>query len=144
MWIPATLAKLMQGVSNVEELRSKITKEDTHDSSRAGSACGKEMGTHEMDNHENNRELTYCDTGMSQGQQHPLLDKGQEDDESQGWTPVAPGKAARRGQNRPPHHTPPITTEVEHSSREEGAVEEQTAGCGHQNGDGNPLIPSKQ
>ncbi|CAO2820474.1 unnamed protein product [Amaranthus hypochondriacus] len=157
MWIPATIAKLMQGVTNMEELRQKITQESLLDSNNADStgqnsgerkdgvlnlretaASATDMG------HDNLDSTVGCGTATVSGELLVTSNVGQEEDTNQGWTPVPPGKAARRVQSRAAGHDPTASTvPADRNNRGEDG-EGQTAGLGQQYGDGNPLIPSQQ
>ncbi|CAO2836287.1 unnamed protein product [Amaranthus hypochondriacus] len=69
---------------------------------------------------------------------------GQEDVDEEGWTPVAPGKIARRGYQKSISSSRLQGGTVvihEHDSTLEG---QNSAASTEQNRDGNPLIPSPQ
>ncbi|CAO2816010.1 unnamed protein product [Amaranthus hypochondriacus] len=79
MWITASIAKVMKDVTNVEDLRAKL----------AAGANQEEEKIETASNPSNTQESqTYNHTS------------GQGEDVEEGWTPVAPGKATRRVQNR--------------------------------------------
>ncbi|CAO2820473.1 unnamed protein product [Amaranthus hypochondriacus] len=146
-----------KGVTNMEELRQKITQESLLDSNNADStgqnsgerkdgvlnlretaASATDMG------HDNLDSTVGCGTATVSGELLVTSNVGQEEDTNQGWTPVPPGKAARRVQSRAAGHDPTASTvPADRNNRGEDG-EGQTAGLGQQYGDGNPLIPSQQ
>lgn len=118
VWIPATIAKLMQGIQSVEELRTKINQEDSSD--------------------KNDR-----DNELRQEQQHHQEDKEQAYVDSQGWTPVPPGKVARRGQIRPQLHTLQAAIGTDFSSDMGGQNGENQQPMKVKMGTGTPQFPHK-
>lgn len=77
MWIPTSIAKIMDNVMSMEDLRTKL-----------GASTGQEGKEMESISKTSNEQLSYNNSNPS----------SQGDLEEEGWTPVAPGKAARRGQ----------------------------------------------
>ncbi|CAO2841366.1 unnamed protein product [Amaranthus hypochondriacus] len=124
MWIPVALAKLVQGVSTIEELRTKvISREHTVETTSVLPGQPNDLDpTLNVQASLTTREPSECNT-----------------DDGDMWTPVAPGKAARRSSKN-----------VNNSSNNKGYTVYAT-GFGNESDtvhdhdrDGNPLIPSVQ
>ncbi|CAO2840849.1 unnamed protein product [Amaranthus hypochondriacus] len=123
LWIPAAIAKVMKDVSNVEDLRAKLVAGITHEGDQG--------------DFENNPPNT------PENQAHKNI-SGQEEDEEEGWTPGAPGKAAHRLQKRV-HNSSlhPADLDLTRNEMGEQRVLKSAATTDH-NKDGNPLIPLTQ
>ena len=78
-WIPSAIAKVMKDVMNVANLRTKLAEAAPLEEEKIEVECGPPRNPQ-----------SQITTHMS----------SQEEVEEEGWTPVAPGKVARRHQNK--------------------------------------------
>lgn len=97
LWIPTSIAKVMQGVTTLTELRQKLTEE-------SNPLCDKPAATVEEE-HDEPRNCSDIGASSVLGSELATVAQLKEQDigEREGWTPVAPSKVARRGQQLPPN-----------------------------------------
>ncbi|CAO2813931.1 unnamed protein product [Amaranthus hypochondriacus] len=145
VWIPKDIATLMKGVMDVEELRTKLThnglneEDDYSGTQHQGSSVCPHSKQEDVDLAISELHNPAADSESGQAKEVILT---VEDDEGE-WTPVAPGKVARRGQNRIlDYSTPRNTQTIPHD--EEGQQKSSQTAAHSKKRDGNPLIPSDQ
>ena len=123
MWIPRTIAKVMKDVLNIEELQTKLA-----------TVAPQEEEKLEID----------CDPSHNPQKQSINSSSSQEEGNEEGWTLVAPGKAARIHQLKETRNKPQVA-ELEASHVGIGDQEESEApGLSCQERGGNPQISSPQ
>ncbi|CAO2813667.1 unnamed protein product [Amaranthus hypochondriacus] len=138
-WIPTSIARIIQGVANLEDLKAKIREEDTkHD--EVSENLINQQGTN--DNTMNLRDKTVQPGSEFEGAADDSMCgdtvlQDQVDDDEEGWTPVAPGKGAKRGQFRKQEAAPEQNSREKKCSSNSQVQEENKR-------DGNPQIPSVQ
>ncbi|CAO2813978.1 unnamed protein product [Amaranthus hypochondriacus] len=134
MWIPTSIAKVMQGITTMKELREKLTSDTNivnEESAGMGNVTMAEDST-PTDVQPAATDLVRIPGTASNNDQHAHV---QQDEE--GWTPILPAKAARRGQLKPPNsYYIPQVAEVQ------GEINIPVSRDTDQYRDGNPLIPS--
>ncbi|CAO2817618.1 unnamed protein product [Amaranthus hypochondriacus] len=161
-WIPASIAKIVKGVTSLTELRSKLAVDMVEE--QAGNReydqetvgiCEDHKGMQQT--HSNKEEAaagthlhtatdTLCQQQHGEGRTH--LDLGsstaQQVNDEEGWTPVAPSKAARKMQHRGSLHTIAYSQEHMSSPQENtrAAASSTSETIPTLNRDGNPQIPS--
>ena len=123
IWVPRTIANLLKGAMNVDELRNKLTIVTPQEEVSLEKECHPPENIQIQNKNSNNNK---------------------EEGKEEGWTPVAPGKVARR-------HQPKATRSNPHSANIEakkgsiGEHEESDApGFTYQERGGNPQISSPQ
>ncbi|CAO2840943.1 unnamed protein product [Amaranthus hypochondriacus] len=132
LWIPAKLVKFVQGVSSLEELRTKVGMEaqgDENDYPILPVAAA----------HENTEHIAE-----ETGQEDEMESKINAEDEGDPWTPVTRGKSARRATRSPingRHSEEQLGILTGVGSESEGTY---TVADTDYERDGNPIIPSVQ
>ena len=123
MWVPKTIANLVRGATTVEELRNKLTIVTPQEE------VNLEKESHPPENTQN---------------QNKNNNNNQEEDKEVGWTPVAPGKVARRHQPKATSSNP-LSADIEAEKGNIGEYEDSDAhGFTYQERGGNPQISSPQ
>ncbi|CAO2814294.1 unnamed protein product [Amaranthus hypochondriacus] len=113
----------MKDVTNIAELRAKLTTPSPRDKEAA---------------------KVECDPPNNSQRQMPMLSSNPEETKEEEWTPVAPGKIARRHLNRVTKSTTTYTAQVaKNLSMEEIEDGEDMAAGSHQRG-GIPENPFDQ
>ncbi|CAO2827506.1 unnamed protein product [Amaranthus hypochondriacus] len=143
MWIPVTLANLVQGVSTIKELRHKVstnTGKEVESFDRAESTCTTDHTAEDGIPTATNTAL------MSESEKATSVNhnKTRKNEDGGPWTPVAPGKIARR---TPKNATSSSTLHVQIGDIP-GCIRDidnwhNSTNSEHER-DGNPLIPSFQ
>ncbi|CAO2821242.1 unnamed protein product [Amaranthus hypochondriacus] len=145
-WIPKDIAKFVHGAASISDLKDKLAKNDlqTHSNIEVAAAAS------------NNTEAVPSDfrsETRSQEQQLPIVadtppdmtpstTTGQQQCVEEGWTPVAPSKAARKVQHKGNMYT--VTHEHMESSQDDTqtVVLSEKAATSNSNRDGTPPSPS--
>ena len=123
MWIPQTIAKVMKGALNIEELRDKLAI---------------------VAPQEEEKQEIECDPSCSPQKQSINNNNSQEEGNEDGWSPVPPGKAARRHHPKETRNKPQ-SVEIEAGDAGIGDHEENEApGLTCKERGGNPQIFSSQ
>ncbi|CAO2826291.1 unnamed protein product [Amaranthus hypochondriacus] len=150
IWIPSNLAKVMQGVTNMEDLRAIIARENEQEEEKQGVdnqlAYDDDTGQQLMNNsdptmqqpYDNSRlpRLTESTNGQSHGTEvlnHISSVAGEEREES--WTTVTNKKSARKISKNQNEQQRDSHTEQQVNHLEENTLE---------NRDGSPRTPSQQ
>ncbi|CAO2822780.1 unnamed protein product [Amaranthus hypochondriacus] len=141
MWIPKSLAKLVQGVSTLKELRTKVStgeleEEGNADETASHTAIVLTKGALIPD------PPTLAASVLADPDTRETREHGEDDGED--WTPVAPGKIARRtlknansGSNLQGHTVYAQGNVIEIDDM-------HTTANSNNERDGNPIIPSVQ
>ncbi|CAO2840771.1 unnamed protein product [Amaranthus hypochondriacus] len=128
----------MQGVTTLTELRQKLTAE-------SNPLCDKPAATVEEE-HDEPRNCSDIGASSVLGSELATVAQLKEQDisEREGWTPVAPSKVARRGQQLPPNRNRIARGFKTQCDEERTSGDIVTVASKDLFRDGNPQIPSPQ
>lgn len=104
VWILANFVKLMQGVSSIDDLREKLIGNGNYNTSSSDTT--EEVGSLLTVKDSNNTSTSEAYDGQmgayATGKTREESEDRQVVDNEKGWSPVPPGKTARRGCHKTP------------------------------------------